>query len=283
MFGIAILSSAVVFCAIMDSNGVSRHPHDATVLNVSPVPHLATSGAYSLQMPTYPSNCLEFAKPFLAPETKASEGEHKAKVALKIILVGAGLGGLATAIALTQSGHNVTVFEQTPVLGEVGAGIQVPSNSTKILFKLGLEPYLRPYVTEPESISFRRWQTGNVIGNTKLIPEFTNNFDAPYYVIHRAHFHSALCQKVQDMGIEIKLGARVVDYNPTEGSITLADGTIYTGDLVIAADGQSHIPIFFQLYLTNINKESSLLLVSLSLAERTWLSASLVLQPIALQ
>ncbi|KAJ6145036.1 hypothetical protein N7470_008931 [Penicillium chermesinum] len=163
----------------MESNGVSLHPHDAAALDVSPVPHLATAGASALQMPTYPSNCLEFARPFLAPETQTSESVHKAKVPLKIILVGAGLGGLATAIALAQSGHNVTVFEQTPVLGEVGAGIQIPSNSTRILFKLGLEPYLRPYVTEPESISFRRWQTGNVIGKTKLIPEFTDNFDAP--------------------------------------------------------------------------------------------------------
>ncbi|KAJ6003447.1 hypothetical protein N7451_005994 [Penicillium sp. IBT 35674x] len=205
----------------MTSNGVSHNPHDATALG----------------MPTYPSNCLEFAKPFLASETKVFDCVDKAKVSLNILLVGAGLGGLTTAIALTQSGHNVTVFEQTPVLGEVGAGIQIPSNSTKILFKLGLQPYLKPYVTEPESISFRRWQTGNVIGNTKLVPDFTNNFDAPYYVIHRAHFLSALCQKVQDMGIEIKLGAKVEDYDPVAGSITLADGTIFTGDLVIAADG----------------------------------------------
>lgn len=192
---------------------------------------------HALQMPTYPSNCLEFAKPFLAPKTKSPNCVDKAKVSLNILLVGAGLGGLATAIALTQSGHKVTVYEQTPVLGEVGAGIQVPSNSTRVLFKLGLKPYLKPYVTEPESISFRRWQTGKVIGNTKLVPNFTETFDAPYYVIHRAHFHSALCRKVQDLGIEIKLGASVENYNQIAGSITLADGTMYTGDLVIAADG----------------------------------------------
>lgn len=188
-------------------------------------------------MPTYPSNCLQFAKPFLVSEPTAFDCVEKAKIPLNILLVGAGLGGLATAIALTQSGHKVTVYEQTPVLGEVGAGIQVPSNSTKLLFKLGLKPYLTPYVTEPESISFRRWQTGKVIGKTQLLPDFPKNFDAPYYVIHRAHFHAALCKRVQHMGIEIKLGARVENYNPAAGSIVLVDGTTYTGDLVIAADG----------------------------------------------
>ncbi|KAJ5317837.1 hypothetical protein N7508_002345 [Penicillium antarcticum] len=205
----------------MLSNGVSHNADDAT----------------ALRLPTYPSNCLEFARPFMTPDNKISECVEKAKVPLNILLVGAGLGGLATAIALAQSGHKVTVFEQTPVLGEVGAGIQVPSNSTRALFKLGLEPYLKPYVTEPETISFRRWQTGKLIGNTKLVPDFTEIFNAPYYVIHRAHLHSALCQKLQDMRIDIKLGARVESYNSVAGSITLADGTTYIGDLVVAADG----------------------------------------------
>lgn len=158
-------------------------------------------------------------------------------VILNIIVVGAGLGGLATAIALTQAGHNVTIYEQTAVLGEVGAGIQIPSNSTRILFKLGVRPYLEPYITEPESISFRRWQNGKVIGKTTLIPDFVDNFNAPYYVIHRADFHSALCQKASDMGIKIELGARVVDYDAGHGSVTLADGAKHSGDLVIAADG----------------------------------------------
>lgn len=131
----------------------------------------------------------------------------------------------------------MTIYEQTQVLGEVGAGIQIPSNSTRLLFKLGLEPYLAPYVTEPECISFRRWQDGRVIAKTNLVPDFIENYKAPYYVIHRAHFHSALCQRALDLGIEIKLGSKAEHYDPVAGSITLVDGTVHTADLVVAADG----------------------------------------------
>ncbi|KAL2817024.1 hypothetical protein BDW59DRAFT_182366 [Aspergillus cavernicola] len=198
-------------------------------------PDAAHSGK-PLTMPSYPSNCLHFAKSLIETTLR---GPHlkSSPVTLNIILVGAGLGGLVTAIALTKAGHRVKIYEQTAVLGEVGAGIQIPSNSTRILFTLGLQPYLEPYTTEPESIAFRRWQDGKVIGKTKLIPDFVDNFNAPYYVIHRAHFHSALCQKALDMGVEIKLGARVIDCDSVEGSITLADGTKHSGDLVVAADG----------------------------------------------
>lgn len=173
------------------------------------------------------------------PPTSVDTGSiANGPVSLNIILVGAGLGGLATAIALTQGGHKVTVYEQAPELGEVGAGIQIPSNSTRLLFKLGLKPYLLPYVRDMEDIFFRRWQNGKVIGRTKLAPDFVENFGAPYYVIHRAHFHSALCQRAYDLGIEIKLGAQAVDFNALAGSVTLSDGTIHTADLVIAADGK---------------------------------------------
>jgi salicylate hydroxylase len=195
-------------------------------------------------MPTYPSNCLQFAKT-LEGVPASSPKPIGAPVGLNILLVGAGIGGLATAIALTQAGHKVTIYEQTAVLGEVGAGIQIPSNSTRILFELGLEPYLKPYVTSPESISFRRWQNGTVIGKTRLLPDFIDNFRAPYYVIHRADFHSALCRKAQDMGIKIQLGARVNNYDPVLGSITLEDGRTHTGDLVVAADGTSFVPLFY--------------------------------------
>ncbi|KAJ6024340.1 hypothetical protein N7540_005137 [Penicillium herquei] len=193
----------------------------------------SAQGEHSLQHPTYPSNCLEFLN------TSSTETTlQTARLSLNITIVGAGLGGLATAIALASSGHTVTVYEQAAALGEVGAGIQIPSNSTRLLSRLGLEPYLAKYITEPESISFRRWETGDVIGLTKLIPNFRDLFGAPYYVIHRANFHSALHERAMDLGVIIKLGSRVTAYDTENGTITLESGHVSPpSDLIVAADG----------------------------------------------
>ncbi|KAJ6000802.1 hypothetical protein N7481_001211 [Penicillium waksmanii] len=186
----------------------------------------------SLKNPTYPSNCLAFLN-----EMPIEYSNTTCRVPLNIVVVGAGLGGLATAIALASSGHSVTVYEQAPALGEVGAGIQIPSNSTRLLSRLGLDPYLEKYVTEPEIISFRRWESGGVIGLTRLMPDFRNVFHAPYYVIHRADFHTALHRRALDLGVRIKLASRVTEYNTQGPSIFLEDGTTVSADLIVAADG----------------------------------------------
>ena len=119
---------------------------------------------------------------------------------------------------------------------QVGAGIQIPSNSTRVLLRWGVGKYL-PEAIEPCGKNFRRWQNGDVIGHTKLIPEFRQNFSAPYYVAHRAHFHSALYKRALDLNVEVKTASRVDDFDEENGTLTLADGTTYEADLVIAADG----------------------------------------------
>jgi salicylate hydroxylase len=123
--------------------------------------------------------------------------------------------------------------------GQVGAGIQIPPNSTRLLLKLGLGPYLEKYVTEPESVLIRRWEDGKVIGRTRLFPVFREQFDAPYWVVHRAHFHEAMHELAVDLGVSIKLASKVTSYDVHHPSITLAEGSIIYSDLVIAADGTS--------------------------------------------
>lgn len=156
---------------------------------------------------------------------------------LKVIISGAGIGGLATAIALARRGHKVTAFEQVQELGEVGAGLQIPPNASRLLQKWGLERHFRSKVVEPACISFRRWKTGEVIGHTELVPQFQQTYDAPYYVVHRADYLEALYVRALELGVEVRTRCKVVDYDLDTPFVTLEDGSKHYADLVIAAEG----------------------------------------------
>lgn len=81
---------------------------------------------------------------------------RKASLSLDIVVVGCGLGGLAAAYCLGQAGHRVTVVESAPAIGEVGAGIQIGPNLTRLLIRWGLGPKLKEIAVVPEAILFRR-------------------------------------------------------------------------------------------------------------------------------
>lgn len=93
----------------------------------------------------------------------------------------------------------------------------------------------------------RRWETGQVIGRTRLHPQFQQQFDAPYWVVHRVHFHQALHSLAVDLGVTVKLASKVFAYDVDAPSITLEDGSTFAADLVVAADGTGTIlvPIIF--------------------------------------
>ncbi len=90
---------------------------------------------------------------------------------------------------------------------------------------------------EPDSISFRRWESGATIGFTPLLPNFRETYGAPYYVIHRADFHSALCRLAAQHGVTIVTNSDVVAYEESVPSVKTSDDREYKADLVVAADG----------------------------------------------
>ena len=77
-----------------------------------------------------------------------------------------------------------------------------------------------------------------MIGRTKLGDSFQADFDVPYYVVHRAHFHEALCLRAKELGVTIELNKTVASYDAQNGSVVMADGFIVSGDIVVAADGK---------------------------------------------
>jgi salicylate hydroxylase len=92
---------------------------------------------------------------------------------------------------------------------------------------------------KPRSLMWRRWQDGNVIGLTRLDPEFSEFFGAPYYVTHRAHLHQVLHEKVIELDVPVFVESKVTEYQleGQEVAIILESGERLTADLIVAADG----------------------------------------------
>jgi len=157
-----------------------------------------------------------------------------------ILIVGAGIGGLTAALALLQRGHDVEVYEQAEQLGELGAGVQISANGSRVLFALGLEAALRAVWCEPAGKEIRLWNTGETWKLFDLGAESAARYGAPYFMIHRGDLHQVLIDAVRALKPDaIRLGARCTGFEDDGRSVTLhlANGEPINGDALIAADG----------------------------------------------
>ena len=166
---------------------------------------------------------------------------------LKVLIAGGGIGGITAMLALRQRGIDVELFEQTAAFGQVGAGLQVSSNSARILLKLGLGEALKRVATYPEGRDYRGWDTGERLYYTPLGQKAEAHFGAPYYAAHRAELLDVLLSGLGARGC--RLGSRVerVDQDQNGVSLTLADGSTAQGDILIGADG-IHSTVRAQLF-----------------------------------
>jgi salicylate hydroxylase len=159
---------------------------------------------------------------------------------LDIAIVGAGLGGLAVAATLLRRGHRVRVAEQSPVLGEVGAGIQMSANAMKVLDRLDLRAALEPVAVRPKAFEFRRFDDGEMLHRLTLGEQHAQRHGAPYLQLHRRDLHDALRAAVHALDAQaLVLGTRAVAIDECdEGAhITFDHGPRWQADLVIGADG----------------------------------------------
>ena len=158
----------------------------------------------------------------------------------RILIAGAGLGGLTAASCLMKAGHEVTIFEQAPVLGEIGAGIQISANAMHVLNDLGLGPTLAKLAVRPGAYVFRLHDTGEVISQFSLAEEHERLHRAPYNQLHRADLHDVLAAKARAFKPDVvRLDSRVVGFAESDRAVrvTLATGETFEGDLLIGADG----------------------------------------------
>ncbi|KAL4927995.1 uncharacterized protein BDV17DRAFT_282237 [Aspergillus undulatus] len=155
----------------------------------------------------------------------------------RLIIVGAGLGGLACAIACRRESLDVVVLERSPHAREFGAGIQIPPNGAKILQTLGLLPQILEKGSVVQNVEFRRYDDGRLLRSMPFGEDIVEEFGVSWVIIHRQDFHQILLDEATRLGAEIRLGAEVTDIILEGPEVILAGGERVAGDVVIGADG----------------------------------------------
>lgn len=159
---------------------------------------------------------------------------------LHVLIAGAGIGGLTTALALQRAGIRVSVYEQATALGEVGAGLTLASNATRILQHLGLGAVLDDLAVIPERGAVKHFRTGRVLVDIPRGATQIERFGSPYCQIHRNDLHQALVAAVQsaDRGC-LHLGHAIEDFGQDGESVTalFGNGRTARGDLLVGCDG----------------------------------------------
>ncbi|HUG62775.1 MAG TPA: FAD-dependent oxidoreductase [Methylomirabilota bacterium] len=163
--------------------------------------------------------------------------------ALPIVVVGAGIAGLTTALALSRRGRAVLIVERAGRLDEVGAGIQLSPNASRILVELDLFDGLAASGVEPTGVVIRSASNGSVIAQLPLRETMLARYGAPFLVIHRGDLQAALvAAALRDPGITLHLGATVSGARETAGAIVVAVSTPsgeseIEADALVGADG----------------------------------------------
>jgi FAD-dependent urate hydroxylase len=153
---------------------------------------------------------------------------------LKVIIVGAGMGGLTAAIALRQAGYAVEVFDRVPALLPAGAGVSLWSNGVKVLDRLGLGAAIASVGGRMQRICYRS-QSGELLTDFSLQPLIEAVGERPYPVT-RTELQRLL---LDGLGQAVQLGAECIGIEQDEQAATavFSDGRRATADLVVAADG----------------------------------------------
>lgn len=154
---------------------------------------------------------------------------------LQLVIAGGGIGGLAAAFACGRVGCDVRVFEQSPVLSEVGAGIQLGPNVTRVLESWGLGDALRRVAAQPRSLVVADAARGHELARMRLAGAMVERYGAPYATIHRADLQQLLFNAAREAGAVLKLGTRAE--RADAGALVAADGVWSTLRALVIDDG----------------------------------------------
>lgn len=157
----------------------------------------------------------------------------------EVVVVGGGIAGLASAYALRRAGAAVTLVERAPEFGEVGAGLQLGPNATRVLKQWGLLSKVIDVGVIPGNLVFRDAMNGHEIGRQALDETFLDRYQAPYVLVHRSDLHRILVEAARDAGVTLITNEHIdrVETVGNRGIAYGAGGTTYEADLIVGADG----------------------------------------------
>lgn len=159
---------------------------------------------------------------------------------MQVAIIGAGIGGLTAALALQRHGVGVKIYERAPSLGEVGAGIQISPNATRVLEALGLGEALAAIGFLPGFLRMRDGRTGDLVSEIPVGRAGIERYGFPYLHVHRADLHTILLNAVRDRDPEaVVVAAECVDFDTWSDGVEVrfADGRAVEADAIIGADG----------------------------------------------
>jgi 3-hydroxybenzoate 6-monooxygenase len=162
------------------------------------------------------------------------------KRSLPVLVAGGGIGGLAAALALVRQGFTVKVLEQSPEIGEIGAGIQLGPNAFHAFDALGVGEKARGRAVYTDEMVMHDALDETLVGRIPTGDAFRKRFGNPYAVIHRVDVHLSLLEGAQETGrVEFLTSTRAQRVEQDEGSVTVYDqhGNAHRGQALIGADG----------------------------------------------
>lgn len=158
--------------------------------------------------------------------------------AFSVIVIGAGLGGCAAALAMKHHGHDVAVYEKLASFRRLGDSLGLGENALKLLRRWGGDQLyfaLTSIGNQSENMQIRRWHDGKILAQQPLM-------DMAGHIGHRGDYHEAFLKGVRDAGIPIHMGSEVMSFDEGDGasgkpSVTFKDGTVEEADVIVGADG----------------------------------------------